>query len=73
MDIEEDDFLSELRAHVARKYITRTAAAEAWGVSVPYACAVVCGNKPPNKRILDDVGYSRTVDKIVTYRSLDNG
>ena len=69
MHITEDEFLAELRAHVARKYVTRSAAAEAWGLSKAYACAVVAGTKPPNQNILDDVGYSRT--KTVGYEKVD--
>jgi hypothetical protein len=66
MHINEEEFLSELRAYVARKYVTRTAAAKAWEVSVPFACAVVNGDKSPNQTILDDVGYIRT--KTVGYQ-----
>jgi hypothetical protein len=65
MHVTEEEFLAELRAHVARKYVTRTAAAEAWGVSKAYASYVVTGAKPPNQKILDDVGYTRT--KTVGY------
>jgi transcriptional regulator with XRE-family HTH domain len=49
----------ELRAHIARKYKTLTAAAEAMGVSIAYVSAVVNGRKPPNKAMLDDAGIER--------------
>jgi hypothetical protein len=66
MQITEEEFLAELRAHVAKKYVTRSAAAEAWGLSRSYASAVVAGTKPPSQQILDDIGYERT--KTVGYQ-----
>lgn len=52
----EVDLIPELRAFIARKYKTQTAAAEAWGVSTALVSKVLRGLCAPNKRILEDAG-----------------
>lgn len=52
----EVDLLPELRAHVARKYKTQTAAAQEWGVSTAFVSSVLAGKRKPTAAILDDAG-----------------
>ena len=67
MIIGEEEFRSELAAHIKAKYKTTANAASAWGVSRSFAYAVLSGGKPPCKKILDDVGFTR--HKIALYES----
>lgn len=63
--IDEQEFLADLRAHIARKYVTRKIAAMHWGMSDSYLSLVVNGSRPPSQKILKDMGYQR--QKIVSY------
>lgn len=63
---ETIDILAELRAHIARKYLTQTAAAAVWGYSRAFVSAVVKGNKPPTEKMLQDAGF-RKVQAKTTY------
>lgn len=63
----KDELGIEMRAHIARKYRTMTAAAEAWGVSLAFVSAVVNGNKTANETMLDDMGLER-IKRPETYR-----
>lgn len=54
---EEIDILAELRAHIARKHKTQTAAAAAWGYSHVFVSEVVRGKKPPTDVMLSDAGF----------------
>ncbi len=64
--MSKDEFLAELRAHIARHYRTQSAAAEAWGVSIAFANAVVNGKKKAPKWLLMELGYTckRTVTEV---------
>lgn len=68
--LTESDFLADLRAHIARHYITQTMAAMHWQVSPAYLSLVVSGQKSPNARILKEVGYTRR--KLVVYERVAN-
>lgn len=48
------DVIPELRAHIARKYKTQSAAAKAWKLSDAFVSAVLMGRKIPNAVMLDD-------------------
>lgn len=54
---EPIDIKAELRAHIARKYRTQTAAAKAWGCSTAYVSAILRGAKVPTVKMLDDAGF----------------
>lgn len=51
------DIQTELRVHIARKYKTQTAAAEAWNCSNAFVSAVLRGAKAPNDTMLEDAGF----------------
>lgn len=69
--ISEEEFLRQLRGHIAMKYHNQAAAADAWGLSRAFVSSVVRGKKAPTKIILDEMGYSReretTTTTIVEY------
>lgn len=65
----KDEFCIELRAHIARKYITRRAAARAWKVSEAFVSHVVLGSKPATEVMLEDIGYER-IKPETHYRKL---
>lgn len=69
--LTEDEFLAELRGHIAKKYKYQINAAKAWGLSRSYVGGVVTGEKPPNKTILDDMGYTR--EKTAHYIKTEKG
>lgn len=73
--VEENEFLADLRAFIARHYVTQSAAAKHWKVSRSYLSSVVKGNTPPNKKILDEVGYDRSkkVQVKVVYNKTSTG
>lgn len=56
---ENIDILAELRAHIARKYKTQTAAAAGWGYSRAFVSAVMSGAKLPTERMLSDAGFRK--------------
>lgn len=51
------DIAAEMRAHVARHYITQAKAAEVWGVSTSMVSKVLAGTIQPTKTMLDDAGF----------------
>lgn len=53
------NLLPELRAHVARKFKTQTAAAASWGCSRAFVCAVLSGKKEAPDWMLDDAGIEK--------------
>lgn len=55
-----------LRLHVRTAYGTQEEAAKKWGISAAYVSAVLRGHKPPNKTMLDEIGYEKV--ETVTYR-----
>lgn len=57
--MKQEDIGVEMRVHIARKYVTMTAAAKEWGVSTAFVSAVVNGHKRPNQAMLDDMGLER--------------
>jgi hypothetical protein len=59
MNKGHEEFLADLRAHIAREYDTQGGAAKAWGVSKEYVSAVRSGKSPPNQAILTELGYQR--------------
>ncbi len=59
MDKGREEFLADLRAHIARDYITQGGAAKAWGCSNEYVSAVRSGRTVPNQKILAELGYLR--------------
>lgn len=63
--IKEDVFLGELRAHIARDYITNKAAAAYWDVSHSYVCAVTRGERPVPAWMAEKIGYKSV--KSITY------
>lgn len=63
--IKEEVFLGELRAHIARDYITNKAAAASWLVSHSYVCAVTRGERPVPPWMAEKVGYKPV--KRITY------
>jgi hypothetical protein len=60
------DVVVELRACIARKYVTQSAAARAWGVSDAFVSAVLKGHKKPTQQMLDEAGLKR-VDSETVY------
>jgi hypothetical protein len=65
--MKADNMRSEIRAHIARKYKTQLAAAEAWGLSPAFVNMVLNGKKSPSPKMLEDAGLER-VEPVVTYR-----
>ena len=59
MDKGHKEFLADLRAHIAREYLTQSGAAIAWRVSNAYVSAVRLGHSVPNQKILKELGYQR--------------
>lgn len=51
------DIKTEMRVHIARKYKTQKAAAEAWGCSAEFVSAVLKGRKAPTPAMLNDAGF----------------
>jgi hypothetical protein len=51
------DIIEELRTHIARKYTTQKAAAEAWGVTAQFVTNVLKGRSAPTDAMLKDAGY----------------
>ncbi len=62
--MNEKDFLAELRGYIAKHYITRAAAAKAWGFSTAYVSAITTGRKPPPDWLIEKMGYKR--ERVVT-------
>lgn len=60
---------AELRAHVARKYITQKAAAAAWKVSPAMVCSVLKGERNPTAVMLEDAGFE-CVQLAPAYRKI---
>ena len=54
---QEIDIREVVRAHVAKKYGTQRAAADAWGVTQPFVCAVLNGQRPVTAAMAADAGY----------------
>jgi hypothetical protein len=54
---QEIDIRAEVRAHIARKYKTQSAAAKAWGYSNAYVSAVLCGKKMMPDVMANEAGY----------------
>jgi hypothetical protein len=54
---QEIDIRAEVRAHIAKKYKTQSAAAKAWGYSDAYVSAVLLGKKMMPDVMANDAGY----------------
>jgi len=63
--ISEALFRERLLIHIRRKYGRQQDAAEAWGVSAVFVSLVLSGKKSPNKTMLEELGYTRHVEKKV--------
>lgn len=61
----KEQFLTELRVHIARNFKTQKAYSEHLGVSSAYLSMVCLGNKEPSKRILSDMGM--TLKKTISF------
>jgi len=59
--MKQEQFLIELRVYIARNFKTQTAYAKQLGVSKAYLSGICTGGKKPSKRILSDMGITRTV------------
>ena len=65
--MNELKFLKLLKAHILSTHGTQSAAAIHWGVSNNFVSLVVNGIKPPNEKILSDLGYTFKKQTIRTY------
>lgn len=48
-----------LEDHIRRRYVTQTAAADAWNVSPSFVTAVLKNRRPPTDQMLSEIGYKR--------------
>lgn len=62
--MNQDQFIVELRTHIARNFIKQIKYAEEIGVSRSFISQVLLGKKRPNKRMLRDLGL--TMKKVTT-------
>jgi len=62
------ELLPEIRAHIARKYVHQTTAAEALGISRVTLSHIVNGRRAPCQELLDDMGLFKLV--TVSYEPL---
>lgn len=53
-----------LEAHIRERYVTQTAAADAWDVSPSFVTAVLKNRRPPTDQMLSEIGYKK-VDAYV--------
>lgn len=53
----EIDIRAVVKAHIAKKYGTQKAAAQAWGVSGTYVSRVLAGDKMMPDFMANDAGY----------------
>jgi hypothetical protein len=63
-----DDVRKLLRAHIRDRYITQSAAAEAWGVSKTVVSDVLARHRSPSGVMLDDLGLER----VILYRAKED-
>lgn len=54
---KEIDIRAVLREHIRKTYGTQRAAAEAWGVTQPFVCAVLAGNKVVPDYMANEAGF----------------
>lgn len=57
--IEEDDFVEHVVAFMDARFESYPKAADHYNMSRQYMSNIVNGDKPPNKKILSDMGYRR--------------
>lgn len=62
------DIQEELRVHIARKYKTQAAAAQAWGVSGAFVSGVLNGRKSPTSVMLEDAGFVAVQSPVRYFR-----
>jgi hypothetical protein len=60
-----DEVIAELRAHIARNYITSLAYSESIGVTPAFISKVLKKERPITKAILDSIG----IEKQVIYKA----
>lgn len=58
MKLEPESIADVVCIFVKDKYGSRKAAAKAWQMSESYLSAICTGSRPPNKTILDDMGWT---------------
>jgi hypothetical protein len=58
-----DNFIYDLKLYIFLTHKTQSNYAKHVGVSNAYVSAIVRGQKPPNKLILDSVGYK--LEKLI--------
>ncbi len=61
-----------LLMHIRTVHGSQKAAADAWGVGESHVSNMVTGRKMITDAVLDEMGYERDVERLVTYRKIKN-
>lgn len=62
-----------LRQHIRARYGTQQAAANHWGVTRQYVCAVLAGARSPTDAMLAEIGMKKVYVTRVQYQWLADG
>ena len=62
--ITKDEITIQIRWYIRRNFLSLKDAAKHYGWSAAYLSGIQCGEKPPNKKLLSDMGYEK-VDRYL--------